>query len=272
MPQNDRNSQRDSKQRGNEPSFNWRGVILIAVAFGFFALAMLFWRGNYPQYEDVPYNRFLELVENKQIVNDKNSPLTLFVGEGQSTQELRGKYIKQGSGGAQNIEVPFRTIVYLSFTNNLQDKLAAAGIQPAIRPESHVWSQTFVSFLPVMLLLGLLYLLFRQQIRMAGKGALNFGKLKARMPARDKNKITFRDVAGVEEAKDEVQELVEFLRDPKKFQKLGGRIPKGVLMVGPPGTGKTLLARAIVGEADVPFFSISGSDFVEMFVGVGASR
>ncbi len=107
---------------------------------------------------------------------------------------------------------------------------------------------------------------------MAGKGALNFGKSKARMLARDKNKITFRDVAGVEEAKDEVQELVEFLRDPKKFQKLGGRIPKGVLLVGPPGTGKTLLARAIAGEADVPFFSISGSDFVEMFVGVGASR
>src|SRR5438045_8304116 len=107
---------------------------------------------------------------------------------------------------------------------------------------------------------------------MAGKGALNFGKSKARMLARDKNKITFRDVAGVEEAKDEVQELVEFLRDPKKFQKLGGRIPKGVLLVGPPGTGKTLLARAIAGEAAVPFFSISGSDFVEMFVGVGASR
>ncbi len=107
---------------------------------------------------------------------------------------------------------------------------------------------------------------------MAGKGALNFGKSKARMLARDKNKVTFKDVAGVEEAKEEVQEIVEFLRDPKKFQKLGGRIPKGVLMVGPPGTGKTLLARAIAGEADVPFFSISGSDFVEMFVGVGASR
>ena len=272
MPQSDRNSQRENKPRGNEPSFNWRGVILIAVAFGFFALAMLFWRGNYPQLEDVPYNRFLELLENKQIVNDKNSPLTLFVEEGQATQQLRGKYIKQGTGGAQNMELPFRTVVYLNFTSNLQDKLAAAGIQPAIRSESHPFGQALLSFGPVLFLLALLYFLFRQQIRMAGKGALNFGKSKARMLARDKNKITFKDVAGVEEAKDEVQELVEFLRDPKKFQKLGGRIPKGVLLVGPPGTGKTLLARAIAGEADVPFFSISGSDFVEMFVGVGASR
>src|SRR6516162_8184107 len=272
MPKNDRNSQRDNKQRGNEPSFNWRGALLIAVAFGFFALAMLFWRGNYPQFEDVPYNRFLELLDNKQIVNDKSSPLKLYVEEGQPTQQLRGKYIRQGTGGAQNMEVPFRTTVYLGFANDLKDKLAAGGIYPAIRSESHPWTQVFASFAPVLLLLLLLYFLFRQQIRMAGKGALNFGKSKARMLARDKNKITFKDVAGVEEAKDEVQELVEFLRDPKKFQKLGGRIPKGVLMVGPPGTGKTLLARAIAGEADVPFFSISGSDFVEMFVGVGASR
>src|SRR5438094_2603596 len=145
-------------------------------------------------------------------------------------------------------------------------------MQPAIKTESNIVAQTVVGFLPIALFLLVLYSLFRQQIRMAGKGALNFGKSKARMLARDKNKITFRDVAGVEEAKDEVQELVEFLRDPKKFQKLGGRIPKGVLLVGPPGTGKTLLARAIAGEADVPFFSISGSDFVEMFVGGGASR
>ncbi len=109
-------------------------------------------------------------------------------------------------------------------------------------------------------------------IKAAGKGALSFGKSKARMLAKDRNKITFKDVAGVEEAIEEVSELVEFLKDPKKFQKLGGRIPKGVLMIGPPGTGKTLLAKAIAGEADASFFSISGSDFVEMFVGVGASR
>ena len=273
MAQPDRNSQKENKNRGgNEPSFNWRGVILIAIAFALIGLAVLFRGGAYANFEDVPYNRFLELLENKQIVVDKNFPLQLVYEEGRPTQTLRGAYIKQaiGPNGAQ--QVPFRTTVALNYATNLQDKLSAAGIQPAIRTDSNLMAQTLVGFLPIALFLLVLYFLFRQQIRMAGKGALNFGKSKARMLARDKNKITFKDVAGVEEAKDEVQELVEFLRDPKKFQKLGGRIPKGVLLVGPPGTGKTLLARAIAGEADVPFFSISGSDFVEMFVGVGASR
>src|SRR5881296_1986863 len=272
MAQFDRNSQKENKHRGGEPSFNWRGVILIVIAFTLIAMAMVFYRGGMQPVEDVPYNRFLELLENKQIVNDKNYPLQLVVEDGRPTQTLRGAYIRQGIGSAPAQPMPFRTTVYLTFTNNLQEKLAAAGMQPAIKTESNMLAQTVVGFLPIALFLLVLYFLFRQQIRMAGKGALNFGKSKARMLARDKNKITFRDVAGVEEAKDEVQELVEFLRDPKKFQKLGGRIPKGVLMVGPPGTGKTLLARAIAGEADVPFFSISGSDFVEMFVGVGASR
>jgi cell division protease FtsH len=123
------------------------------------------------------------------------------------------------------------------------------------------------------LILGALFwFFFIRQIKLAGKGALSFGKSKARMLAKDRNKTTFKDVAGVDEAIEEVSELVEFLKDPKKFQRLGGRIPKGVLMVGSPGTGKTLLAKAIAGEADASFFSISGSDFVEMFVGVGASR
>jgi cell division protease FtsH len=272
MPQSDRNSQRENKSRGNEPNFNWRGLILIVIAFSLIALAILFRSGSYQAPDEVPYNRFLELLENKQIMNDKNYPLTLVVEEGRPTQSLGGYYIKQGSGSQPAQPVKFKTTIYLSFTSNLQDKLAAAGIQPAIKTESNFLAQTVLGFAPIALFLIILYFLFRQQIRMAGKGALNFGKSKARMLARDKNKITFRDVAGVEEAKDEVQELVEFLRDPKKFQKLGGRIPKGVLLVGPPGTGKTLLARAIAGEADVPFFSISGSDFVEMFVGVGASR
>jgi len=129
-----------------------------------------------------------------------------------------------------------------------------------------------VNLLPILLIFLLIWFVLIRQIRSAGRGAMNFGKSKARMLNKEKNKITFKDVAGVDEACEEVSELVEFLKDPKKFQKLGGRIPKGILMVGAPGTGKTLLAKAIAGEAEAAFFSISGSDFVEMFVGVGASR
>ena len=129
-----------------------------------------------------------------------------------------------------------------------------------------------ISLLPFLLIILIIFFIFRYQMRNAGKGAMSFGKSKARLLAQDKNKVTFKDVAGIQEAKEELYEIVDFLKGPKKFEVLGGNIPKGILMVGPPGTGKTLLARAIAGEADVPFFSISGSDFVEMFVGVGASR
>jgi len=136
-----------------------------------------------------------------------------------------------------------------------------------------IWTQIFVSWFPMLLLIGVWIFFMRQmQGGGGGRGAMSFGKSKARMLGEDQVKINFNDVAGCEEAKDEVAELVEFLRDPSKFQKLGGKIPQGVLMVGSPGTGKTLLAKAIAGEAKVPFFTISGSDFVEMFVGVGASR
>jgi cell division protease FtsH len=136
---------------------------------------------------------------------------------------------------------------------------------------SPFWSTTLVTLLP-MVFIGLMFFLFMRQLQAGGGKAMSFGKSKARMLNDSQNKVTFADVAGVDEAKDEVEEIIAFLKDPKKFQRLGGRIPKGVLMIGPPGTGKTLLARAIAGEAGVPFFSISGSDFVEMFVGVGASR
>ena len=137
--------------------------------------------------------------------------------------------------------------------------------------ESGFWQSIFVSWLPMLLLIGV-WIFFMRQMQAGGGKAMAFGKSKARLFTGKENKVTFHDVAGIDEAKEELQEVIDFLVDPKRFTKLGGRIPKGVLLVGPPGTGKTLLARAIAGEADVPFFNISGSDFVEMFVGVGASR
>ncbi|MEE9281820.1 MAG: ATP-dependent zinc metalloprotease FtsH [Myxococcota bacterium] len=137
--------------------------------------------------------------------------------------------------------------------------------------DSGIWSSVLISWLPMLLFIGLWFLLFRQ-LQSGGGKAMSFGKSRAKLLNESQQRITFADVAGIEEAKAELEEIVSFLRDPKKFTRLGGRIPKGVLLVGPPGTGKTLLARAIAGEAGVPFFSISGSDFVEMFVGVGASR
>jgi cell division protease FtsH len=143
--------------------------------------------------------------------------------------------------------------------------------EPPAKPS--LFLQILIQWFPMLLLIGV-WLFFMRQMQggSGGKGAMSFGKSKAKMMTEEQNKVTFADVAGVEEAKEEVEELVDFLKDPSKFQKLGGKIPKGVLMVGSPGTGKTLLARAIAGEAKVPFFTISGSDFVEMFVGVGASR
>jgi len=148
----------------------------------------------------------------------------------------------------------------------------ALGEKVSWEPPSTLMKELLVGLLPFLLIIGLLYFLFVRQLRSAGRGAMNFGKSRAKLLTRDREKVTFKDVAGCDEAKEEISEVVDFLRDPKKFQKIGGRVPRGVLMVGPPGTGKTLLAKAVAGEADVPFFSISGSDFVEMFVGVGAAR
>ena len=161
-----------------------------------------------------------------------------------------------------------------SFEDKLDEdqekSLKASGFQS--RDKNTLLMGFLVNLLPILLIFLLIWFVLIRQIRSAGRGAMSFGKSKARMLNKGKNKITFKDVAGVDEACEEVSELVEFLKDPKKFQKLGGKIPKGILMVGAPGTGKTLLAKAIAGEAEAAFFSISGSDFVEMFVGVGASR
>jgi cell division protease FtsH len=144
-------------------------------------------------------------------------------------------------------------------------------ILSAREPATSPWAALLYSWAPILLMIGF-WIFFMRQMQSGGNKALSFGKSKAKLSSSSQKKVTFKDVAGVDEAKEELQEIIDFLREPQKFQKLGGRIPKGVLLMGPPGTGKTLMARAVAGEANVPFFSISGSDFVEMFVGVGASR
>ncbi len=165
----------------------------------------------------------------------------------------------------------FKTTIPVDYPA-IYDKLAASGVDYKIEhPTQSPWLAALISWAPFLFIIGF-WIFFMRQMQSGGNKALSFGKSRARLLTAHQKKVTFKDVAGVEEAKEELQEIIDFLKEPQKFQKLGGRIPKGVLLVGPPGTGKTLLARAIAGEANVPFFSISGSDFVEMFVGVGASR
>jgi cell division protease FtsH len=177
-------------------------------------------------------------------------------------QEVRGKY-RDGKGFHTSVPVNFPDMY-----KTLQDK----GVQVTVRDISGGgWPSWLFNLAPIILLAALWFFMIRQ-MQTGGNKALSFGKSRARLLSMQQKKVTFKDVAGVDEAKEELREIIEFLREAQKFQKLGGRIPKGVLLVGPPGTGKTLLARAVAGEANVPFFSISGSDFVEMFVGVGASR
>jgi cell division protease FtsH len=167
--------------------------------------------------------------------------------------------------------VEFRT--HIVDSPDLVKLLRDRGVRISVKPiDQNPWYMSvLITWLPMVLFIGI-WIFFLRQMQGGGAKALSFGKARARLISEKHNKITFADVAGVEEAKEELREIIEFLKDPQKFQKLGGKIPKGVLLVGPPGTGKTLLAKAIAGEANVPFFSISGSDFVEMFVGVGASR
>jgi len=150
--------------------------------------------------------------------------------------------------------------------------LMAHNVNIKIEPSRAFLNNIIMTFLPIFLIAGLIWFLISRQMRGVGHSALSFGKSRARLLVKGEDRVTFKDVAGIDEAQEEVQEIIDFLKDPKKFQKLGGKIPKGVMLIGPPGCGKTLLAKAIAGEADVPFFTISGSDFVEMFVGVGAAR
>jgi cell division protease FtsH len=236
------------------------------VWIGIMVLITVLWKvgGSFEtKYRKLDYRQFVSLVESNLIAKGTIS----YNPQSENLREVTGRFWERTPNN-ERTEVPFRLEIRL--LPDLEKKLLDAGFE-TVAPNTLLLGIVY-SLLPIVLVAALLWFFFIRQIKMAGKGALSFGKSRARMLNREKNRTTFKDVAGVDEAKDEVSELVEFLKDPKKFQKLGGRIPKGILMVGAPGTGKTLLAKAIAGEADAAFFSISGSDFVEMFVGVGASR
>lgn len=234
-------------------------MILLAI---FLSLYQMVSKGTEKR-DAIPYSPdFVNLVESNRIAACE------IVMEMSGMQYIRGELddIDPDTGKPRQ----FKTMVVV--TDNMLEWLRENEVFFEFKQQNPLIWQLINGILPFILVLGLLYFLFIRQMRTMGRGAMNFGKSKARMLVRDSNPVTFNDAAGMDEAKEEVQEIVEFLKDPKKFQKLGGRIPKGVLLAGAPGTGKTLLAKAIAGEAHVPFFSISGSDFVEMFVGVGASR
>ena len=214
-------------------------------------------------------------------------PFTLFQGTRQSGQEQPNfsdflKAVEQGRVDSVVIRGNLVTYAlkdggatqktYVVDDPDLVKTLRDHGVKIAVRPhDSNPWYVMFLPWVPMLLFIGL-WIFFMRQMQGVGTKVLSFGKARARRISEKQNKVTFQDVAGIDEAKEELREIIEFLQDPQTFQKLGGKIPKGVLLVGPPGTGKTLLAKAIAGEANAPFFSISGSDFVEMFVGVGASR
>jgi len=216
-------------------------------------LMMVFKNFATPVVSEISYSHFLSEVKNGAVRSVKI--------EG---SVIKGIHMDDTRFATYSPETGNDALIGTLLDHNVEIKGAA--------PDNSLWAHAFITWLPFILIFGIWFYFMRQMQGGGGRGALSFGKSRARLLGEDQIKITFNDVAGVEEAKEEVSELVEFLRDPGKFQKLGGRIPSGVLMVGAPGTGKTLLARAIAGEASVPFFTISGSDFVEMFVGVGASR
>jgi cell division protease FtsH len=205
------------------------------------------------QDQELSFSRFMDQVEAGRV-----REVTL------TGMEARGKYKDDNTTELRSTVPP----AYQDLYKILRDK----GVNVTVKStETGNWMAILINIVPFVLLIAF-WIFMMRQMQSGGNKALSFGKSRARMHSSQQKKVTFKDVAGVEEAKEELQEIIEFLREPQKFQKLGGRIPKGVLLIGPPGTGKTLLARAIAGEGNVPFFSISGSDFVEMFVGVGASR
>jgi cell division protease FtsH len=235
-------------------------LVWVMLIFAFLVVWQLF--NQRPNEAKIPFSTFIQKLE-KSPEEFKPKSLQIRMNTSGNHAEFKGQWKKTDEW--------FVTTGYIG--EHILDKLDKSGLEYEMVKETEggFWQQVLITWLP-MIVLVVLFLVFMRQLQVGGGKAMSFGKSKAKLLSENQRKMTFADVAGIEEAKDEVEEIIAFLKDPKKFTRLGGRIPKGVLMMGPPGTGKTLLARAIAGEAGVPFFSISGSDFVEMFVGVGASR
>lgn len=275
----DENKKKDPKTENgmNKPPFQtlffW--IVLISLPIVLFTLS----KNKDYRRQTITASELDKLIEQKKVSN-----VIIYTEKLNSVYEVQGemfaKEIPPEEANQENTETDSEksSSTFIKFRVNvisitaLEEKLAANNIKREIKPRSNFMTEMLSVIIPLLFLILIIYFLFSRQLRNAGKGAMQFGKSKARLLTPASDKITFKDVAGINEARSEVEEIVDFLKDPEKYRDLGGRLPKGCLMVGPPGTGKTLLAKAIAGEADVPFFSISGSDFVEMFVGVGASR
>ena len=287
------NPKKAPKGAPREPDDNgpkWRRPLIVWILLGVFILSLVgvFRGGNEGLTQPLgggaaaPLSQFdfWKRVEAGRVLGNDGRPAgnaalpqALLVREDNGATFLEGRWVEAAQDGAPKAQGrPFRLNVL--DVSGLENRLAEAGVKIVQENRRNLLGAVLVSILPLLLICLLFYFLIARQMKgMGGDGGpFAFGKSRARLLSKEDAKVRFKDVAGVDEAKEEVQEIVEFLRDPKRFEALGGRVPKGVLLMGPPGTGKTLLAKAIAGEAKVPFFSISGSDFVEMFVGVGASR
>ncbi|MBT8045597.1 MAG: ATP-dependent zinc metalloprotease FtsH [Pontiella sp.] len=242
------------------PPMPLRGLAISLLMMAVFLTVLHLFSNSSSKASEVEYSDFINMVRAGRI----SKVDIAHDGSGNHYVSGESKDINE-SGTTQ-----FRTEIIL--TEKLMELLEENGVQVKVKRPKTVLVSVLANVLPFLLVFAIIYFIFIRQMKSAGRGAMSFGKSRAKLLTQDKNKITFKDVAGVDEAKEELAEVVEFLKDPKQFQKLGGKMPKGVLLSGAPGTGKTLLAKAVAGEADVPFFTISGSDFVEMFVGIGASR
>jgi cell division protease FtsH len=260
-------------QYRNDDDFNWGKVLKVvlswsAIIFGVFILVTLFRTQEVSQYE-VSYTQYREYLDAGKITSAtiKKSELNNYEFHGtlRSPEPMNGP-----AGKPVNVEKFFVMLPFID--SDVVREWGDKKIAFTVTREDNTWMNALLSALPWVLLLVIWLIIMRRMQGVGTKGIFSFGKSRAKMMAEGTTKVTFQDVAGADEAKSELQEIIEFLKEPSKFQRLGGKIPRGVLLLGPPGTGKTLLARAVAGEAGVPFFSISGAEFVEMFVGVGASR